>query len=538
MNPFSNLLLFLGAVLLLGVIADHFFRKIRLPAAAAYLSVGIVLGETGFGWGGEFYRELELFSIFPIGVLAFMAGTTVKYRTLARHGRGLLLLGFGGGAIASVLTGLAAFFLLAAFNSEESAIRGACLLAPLGAAIGPWTIRSTLDDAKARGPVTAALNAVTDLGFLPLVVMYGLFKIVLLCLYSSDGGLLTEQILLKLGGSVLFGGFFGIILPAALKLASGGRKAAVLILSMIVLCTSFAGLGGLDVALTVFVFGVMAVNFRPSGAGPEGLEMVKDWHLFLYMIMLAALAGGVDLPGIPAMGWGMIGCFVVCCCIARAAGIWLMGGDFEHSSTIRGYLCLGALPQSAFAVVLILSAGGGELALKIGVLSMLILQLVGPLCTRLALGLAGESGRNITDEDLMKEMTAGEVMIRNYGFVSENEPAHRVLERFASGERQVYPVVTQDHELVGVLNFESLRGILSNNDSWKWLVAADLMVPAGERVMAGEPLSGVYRRLEAAKGQIPVMDDENNYKLIGMLDLNAVRMKVRSEILCRNHHKG
>lgn len=542
MNYSGDMLLFFGFALLTGVMADHFFRRIRLSATAGYLFAGILLGATGFGMVGHgIVGDLKHFMILAMGMLGFMAGTTVKYKTLSRYGSGLLILGLGGGMIASLITGTVMFLLLAQGSPEDEAIRAACLLAPLAAGIGPWTIRNAVGEAKARGTVSAALNSVADLGFLPLVVMYGLAEVVLLFREYGWSGGFAGQVALKLGGAVLFGVFFGILLQPALKLAAGPRKAAVMILSMITLCASLAALAGMDIVLTVFMMGAAAVNFRPSAAEPEGLSLMKDIHLPFYMILLVAVMGEIDLFGISTAGCWLVVGFAVCCCAARGAGIWLAGAAFEKSRRIRSFLCLGVFGQSAFTVVLVLSAAAGarqpEIVLDIAVLGVLILQLAGPLCTRLSLKLAGESGRNIADGDLMKKMTAGDVMIRNYDFIHENEPVNRVLERFSSGGRQVYPVVTDDNELVGILNFESLRGILANHDSWQWLVAADLMMPASDRVMVGDPLTGVCRKLEAMKGvQIPVMDDENNYKLVGMLDLNTIRMKVHSEILCRNHH--
>lgn len=546
MNYSDNILLYLGIALLLGLMADYFFHRVKLSATAGYLFVGLLLGATGFGMIGEgLVVGLAPFLTFALGILAFMAGTTVQYEALARHGRGFLAMGLCGGVISFAITGGVMFWLFSRGGSTYAeAAKSSLVLAALACSIGPWTIRHAIREAKARGTVSAALNSVTDLGFLPLIIMYVLAETGVLFVEHGFSSEFAGQLALKLGGAGLLGVFFGIVSLPILKFTAGIHKTAAMILALVILCTGLNTLAGMDAVLAAFVLGMVMANCRPQIVKPEGMQLVKDLHLPVYIVFLILEMGRIDLLTISVEEWGLIWAFIASGCVARAIGSWGGGMFWERSKRIRKFLSIGMFGQSAFTIVLVLSVIAGRefdsRVVDIAIVSVLILQIAGPLCTRLALYLAGESGRNITDEDLMKEMVAGDVVNPNGEVIDENEPVNHILERFANGERSVYPVVTRDHELIGVLSFESLRGVLANHDSWQWLVAADLMTTVKERVTANEPLIRVYRKLETLKAaQIPVMDEDNNYKLLGMLDLNTIRMKVRSEILCRNHqHKG
>ncbi len=542
---YNKILLFLGLALAIGLIGGYVFKKIKLSATTGYLCAGLLLGMTGFQMiDKDIISHIGGFITVIVGLLGFMAGTTLRYNVMRRHGRGLPLMMICGGLISFLLTGSVMYWLLSKIVAHSEAVSMACVFGALSSSIGPWTTRDSVISSKARGTVSTALGSIAELGFLPLMAMYCLAVAIVL---FFDYGLTMKfagQVLLKLGGAGLLGVFFAVIFLPTLRFIRSSVKAAAMMLAFVMITAAFTACAEMDVVVATFVLGMIVANFSPRSVDPQAIKLIGDWHLPFYVIFLVIIMGWINVFALEAFDWLLILAYILVACAAKAAGVWLGGIFFEKSRRIRKYLSFGFFSQSAFAIVLALSMllyCGLELKEKVVhlmVLTTFILQIIGPLCTRLALKLAGESGRNLSDEDLMAEMTVKDVVNHRCEVIDEKEPVKRILERFAGDENQLYPVVAQNNELVGVLNFDSLRGILTDHDSWQWLVAADLVTPASARVTVNDSLLEAYHKLQQLKiQQVPVMDDENNFKLVGMLDLNTIRMKVRSELLLRNHHK-
>ncbi len=544
MSVFARLILILGIALVGGLAGGYCCRRVKIPPTAGYILAGLLLG-AGFKLFHDTDIEmLQTLNPVILGILGFMGGCTLRFDYIRKHGRRLADMVLCVGAITFILTGGAIFLLLNHLLQDMvTAGAAACLLGALACGIGPWTTYKIIQDTRSRGTVSAALKSITGLSVLPLIIMYCVGVICSMFISQGISGEVLGKLVVLLGGAMLLGIFFTVLLLLAMKITSVVSHAAAMILAFILILSGLTAPSEIDTILATFVLGAALANL-PSRLGGEATQMLRDFHLPIYVIFLVVVAAQLEFEQIPDYYWKLTMVFVAVGCIGKAIGVWFGGLFYEKSPHIRKYLSLCLNCQSAFTIALAVGAesylaGHREAAQGMvftAVMSTLILQILGPFSATKALKNAGETGRNLSDDDLMAEMTVSDVYTKGCATVRENEPLPNILTRFAEAEQLSYPVLNQDGELAGMLSFNALRGVMADRDSWEWLVAADLMEPVTIRVMTSDPLVKAKELLEKRSiPVIPVMDSENDYRLAGVIDLPTIRRKVHSKLLMRTH---
>ena len=87
---------------------------------------------------------------------------------------------------------------------------------------------------------------------------------------------------------------------------------------------------------------------------------------------------------------------------------------------------------------------------------------------------------------------------------------------------------------IGVLTFEMLKELLTERDTWQWLVVRDVMQPLRHKLVSTTNLGEALR--DMGNNQIealPVIENEENQKLLGVLDQRAARRGVGAELVRR-----
>jgi CBS domain-containing protein len=164
----------------------------------------------------------------------------------------------------------------------------------------------------------------------------------------------------------------------------------------------------------------------------------------------------------------------------------------------------------------------------------LIVQLIGPPCTKLAVRMAKEIDRNITEEDVIAELGVGDVMNPDVQPIPEDLPLSAVLQQFIQRDALVYPVVSTGDKILGVLTFDSLKELLGDSESWQWLVAGDVMEPVEEHVTLLTRLPDVLDDMHRMQVEaLPVTRGDGSGEAVGVLDLRFARRRIREELIRR-----
>jgi CBS domain-containing protein len=152
----------------------------------------------------------------------------------------------------------------------------------------------------------------------------------------------------------------------------------------------------------------------------------------------------------------------------------------------------------------------------------------------MALKLSGESGRNVTREDVIDSWTAGDVMETDVITVAESDPIAKAAQVFVKHDYLVYPVVDRHHRMTGVLSLQGLKDVLSNPDTWSWLLVSDVARPLQQKVLASSALKEILDRMvELNIDQIPVVAPGNGDVPVGLLDRAKVAERIDIEVFRR-----
>ncbi|MEO8166094.1 MAG: cation:proton antiporter [Betaproteobacteria bacterium] len=378
----SNLML-VGAILLCGLAAGHLFSRLfRLPRITGFVAAGLILGPGVLGvLDRSVLDELSIFADISLGLILFELGRRLNVRWLI-HDPWLL--------VSSVGESLLSFlFVYAILRYFDTAPLYAATAAAIAMATSPAVLIMIVHDQRAKGPLTERMLALTALNnvyaFLLIALMFGLVH-----LEHSAGSLrvVLHPLYLIAGSCGL--GFLAFVLARTFARWLGKREDAqfVMLLGLIVGTVGCAISFNLSVLLALLAFGLFARNLDREH-DLMAVEFGPGAQFF--MVMLFVITGAGLQPSELAVA-GIVGARIA----GKMLGILLfvpLSGIARKKALLLG---VGMVPMSAIAVVMVQGATalypefGAKLS-SIVLSAAVILELVGPLATQLALRMSGEA---------------------------------------------------------------------------------------------------------------------------------------------------
>ncbi|AXK40068.1 cation:proton antiporter [Crenobacter cavernae] len=376
-----------GLLLLLGAIGGQVAARIaRLPSVTGYILTGLVIGPAGLGLvSHQALSQASLFVELALGLALFEIGRRIDLHWLRRETALLTT-----SAFTSLLVFVALYALLLYFGLKPV---GAALLAAIGVATSPAVILEIVRETHAEGQVSERLTTATGLNTLFALMAFGLALV-----YSgftdstAPGDKLLSTAWLMLGSATL-----GLIAGmAAIRLNAwfgGGERQAqqVLLFALIALVVGVAELLETLPAMALLVFGVSTQNLK-RGLTIAEPDLIGRSHFFFVAFFVAS--GALLSPVSLAMYWPVALLFVL---IRLGVGIvcWLAAARFNGLTLKQGALVgTASTPLSGGAFTLLLLASpvlDAGLATGAMLAALCILELIGPVLTRLSLRLAGET---------------------------------------------------------------------------------------------------------------------------------------------------
>jgi CBS domain-containing protein len=262
--------------------------------------------------------------------------------------------------------------------------------------------------------------------------------------------------------------------------------------------------------------------------------------------MFCVLVGArLSLGNMPLWLWGIVLLYVIFRSVGKVLGSYYGGKLANSPVTVQKYLGLGIFAQGGVAIGLAIIASEklsgvrvaenlsmGDMVVFVVTSTTLILQIVGPAMVKFSLKQSGEAGKNITEDDVIATMHVMDVIDDKLVTIEQKAPVAKAVEYFTENDALFYPVLDKDKHICGILTFESLKDIMGDRDSWQWLLVADVMMPVIDSTTPNEPLKNVYDKMVQLKiDQMPVLDNSNSKKVLGMLDIRNIRQKVNAELL-------
>jgi Kef-type K+ transport system membrane component KefB len=386
---FVSQLLWFGLLLLAGLLAGELARRYaRLPRVTGYVVAGALLGPEASGvLTRDMLFDLRLLIDLSIGIVVVELGFRLSLEWLQRN-RWLPL-----AALAeSALCFAAIFAALLAFGFRPLL---AAMAAAIGTATSPAVITIVAADLRAEGQVTERMMLFTALN---TVFAYVAVMLLLPFLHIEQGrGLATALLhpVYVFAGSLALGwAACRLLLVLAAWLGKREDRQFVLLVATVVLTIGIAHTLNFSVALALITLGVLARNrdrrhaLLPVRFGPAG-------QLF-YVILFVLTGAGLEFRAFGVAAAAVVAAFIVVRFLGKAVAVVAFAPSTGLGAGAAGWLALALLPLSGQAVIMVRDtvtlypSFGRELAAVV-LSAVVVLELLGPIATQLALKRAGEA---------------------------------------------------------------------------------------------------------------------------------------------------
>ncbi|WP_061316272.1 cation:proton antiporter [Clostridium botulinum] len=381
----------LAIIILLGLIANKLFEKLKLPGLLGMLILGILIGLHGLNWLSKdiLNASSDLRKIALI-VILLRAGLGLNKDELKLVGKTALKLSCVPGIIEGFFIAIASTKLLG-FSFIQGGLLGFILAAVSPAVVVPQML-SLMDKGlgKAKGiPTLILAGASIDDVF--AITIFSTF----LGLYSGKNINIGMQIL-KIPISIILGTLIGalsaiIIIKIFKKYAIDNTKKILIILSISIILTLIEALlkGKLEIAS---LLGVMALGFVISDKIPNVGDKVSKGlnEIWVFAQILLFVLVGAEVNMVIAFKSGFLGIIIIALgLIGRSIGVLisLKGSNLnkkEKLFCVIAYIPKATVQAAMGAVPLANGVGSGDIILAIAVLSILITAPLGAIAINLS----------------------------------------------------------------------------------------------------------------------------------------------------------
>lgn len=536
-NLHLNVLILIGLALFLGTAGGDILKRLKIPGIVGFILAGVLIGPGFKIVDARAVEALRPFTYFALALIGFTIGGELRKDVFKKYGKALVRI--------LTLEGLGAFFSVFALTAIcgiliigdiRTALALALLLGAVGSASDPASPMNIITESKSRGPLTTNIFGI--------VALDDGFAVLLFAVASSIAGRIIGaqdqshhpalMPLYEIFGAVFLGIAAGLILVALLDRLKGREGAAGLSLGLITLTAGISVALELNMILSVMTFGFTAVNLRPEKS-KEIFRIVRSATGPIFVLFFVIVGASIDFA---YLGAGIF--FLALAYMAGTAGgkIWgaRLGAKLSQSPpAVYHYLPYCLFAQAGVAVGLTILASKsfpgetGTLMVAVITPSVFILQLMAPFATRRALEKAGETGLNITEHDLLENVSVTELFEKSPPPVHEDTPITEVLSLFSSGDNLYYPVVSSDNKLLGIVSVEGIKSALMEQELGGILLALDLMEPAPAAIRENVSLAEAGAAMkEYGIEFIPVEDEEGTLK--GFIEERMLRKYISSRL--------
>lgn len=430
-----NIALFIGILLLLGLIATRASRKVSLPNVTAFLVVGLLIamvcilvdrtgyiGSLGITLTEELTRINTFVASIALGFIALSIGEEFKLSKIKEYGSKVLLITFlqAFGAVILVDAGLLLVCYLTGLNYAIAFVLGA-----IATATAPAATLMVIHQYKAKGPLVDLLLPVVAfddaIGLMVFAVSTSIARLFVTSASISVVSILLIP-LLEIVGSLLIGFVLGLLLNFTMKYFKSRNNHMIIVIAFTLLgvgtCLALNTLSineqslNFSSLLTCMVIGAVYVNYTSDDQQPiltRDIELMDRWTPFLFTLFFVLsgahlVTSAYEIFQTRDQNSLLIVVIVfLSYLILRSLGKYF-GAFFgckmtKRSKEITTYLGFTLLPQAGVAIGMANQIGSmdvfkenniGNIIVTVVLLATLVYELVGPLLTKYSLSKAGE----------------------------------------------------------------------------------------------------------------------------------------------------
>ena len=382
-----NTLIYLGILLMAGLLCGRLVKLIKLPNVTGYLIAGLVLGPYVLRViPQQVVDDFGLISEMALSFIAFTIGCGFKRSYLKRVGMTPVVIAI----FESVFAVFAVQGVLLLIGTDKQL---AVILGAIAAATAPAATLMVIKQYGAKGPVTDTLVSVVALDDAVALIA---FSICVAVASVIGGGAFEAKTvympLLQIFGALLLGAVFGIIFKIPLRFFKKAGNRQIITVGLVFGCAGLANMLGWSSLLACMALGMMLCNI--SEESDNILAVADSFTPAIFLLFFATSGAALNITIIPQIG--VIGIvYVLFRVVGKVFGAWLGARIMKAPKPVRRYLGPALIPQAGVAIGLTIAAqtaapAHADSIRAVILCATLIYELIGPVITKLTLSKAGE----------------------------------------------------------------------------------------------------------------------------------------------------
>jgi len=385
-------ILSLGFILLAGLTAGKVIRRLKFPVVTAYLLLGILTGPFVFNLiSQKILNASGLISFIVLGFVAFSLGQNFSFESFKRIGKSVIWISVLGACLPWFLVTAAVFLMFG------QPFHVALLFGAIASATAPAATVLVIRDYKAKGSFTDTLLATVaiDDAWCLVIFAVSLALAKAMAVHGIASSALIRTVLsaiVEIGGAFILGWIMAWMLGFLSRFARSQGELLVFLLGFILFNTGVAMYLGLSVLLANMFLGAVLVNIHKLSF--KFFDTLRDVDLPLYLLFFVLAGANLEIGLLPALGVLGAG-YVVFRSMGKIFGALLGGYIASTPARIRNNIGLALLPQAGVALGVALIAKAefpqvGNILFSTIVATTVFYEIIGPICTKIALSRAGE----------------------------------------------------------------------------------------------------------------------------------------------------
>ena len=414
-------LLVLAVLLAAGVASGALARRMHLPSVTGQILAGICLGPVFHVFGHETIGGFAPVIDFALGLMAVAVGNHLNFARLRIAARRLAWL-----VLAEATVTPALVYLAIRLHGGDTSWTSSLILATIAISTAPATILAIVKETRSKGVFVKTLVAAVALNNIACIALFEFAHTAALRAGDPSSSGSAWSILLapleQLGASVLLGGGMGAILVVATRHVVRTDRMTALSLIAVLLTAGLADQLGVSSLLACMFLGIALANLTPDKE-EIGHHVFENFEAAIFAIFFTL--AGMELRFDYMAQAGALAFLVFG---ARALGKLLSARVAmrfaQTTERVRSNLGLALLPQAGLAVGLILLVAEDprfapevrDMLLATVLTVVTLNELIGPVCTRIALARSGDLGLDrarlidfIHEEHMVTDLTADSV---------------------------------------------------------------------------------------------------------------------------------
>ncbi|PIV19455.1 MAG: cation/H(+) antiporter [Elusimicrobia bacterium CG03_land_8_20_14_0_80_50_18] len=386
-----HILFSLGLVLLGAWFSGKIIKLINLPLVTAYIIFGIIAGPFVMNFvHGDLINVSPLISSVGLGLIAFNIGQNFIWSDIKRMGKMVLLI--------SVFEAMSAYFLVmfAARFLLSMAWAPAMCLGALASATAPAATMMVIKEYRASGLFTSTLLGIVafDDAVCLLIISVSLAMVNTMAVMGGGNAAVGHALLFSLGsigGALLTGIILTFLIKKIAPFIITRENLLIFMLAFLLIGIGVSEMLKIPLLLTCMVMGGVLANISHE---TKFFDVLHEVDAPVYLLFFVFSGANLKISTITSVG-AIAAVYFIARIAGKFAGSYI-GSVLSHApARIRKYMWLGLVPQAGVALGAALMVRDrlpqyGEMVFTTIVTTTVVYELVGPVCTRIALRKAGE----------------------------------------------------------------------------------------------------------------------------------------------------